>query len=303
MATDERLKRLSAGPAETEVMAGVDDIDRLLAHLDLREYEATALEHLLSLGRTTAPNLVEATGIPQARIYDVLEALADRGFVKIIPGRPKEYQPKPPATILDRAVENRRQSYASYRAEIADIREDFLATFEPIFEAASQDITPTEELFWVVDVGDPSETETRQLYHDATEEVCVLTKSFEYFQAVEPAVADALDRGVSVRVLMLDPPLLSDENRDIQESVLAHLRTTHADIDLRFSPDPLPWRGTLADPSMEYDRGRAILLVEEKDIPLHMRQAAVTENGSFVAGMKRYFDLIWDYESSAEPTT
>ena len=283
-------------------MAGADDVDRLLSHLDLREYEATALEHLLSLGRTTAPNLVEATGIPQARIYDVLEALADRGFVKVIPGRPKEYQPKPPAAILDRAVENRRQTYESYRAEIDDVREDFLTTFEPIFEAASEDITPTEELFWVVDVGEPSETETRRLYHDAAEEVCVLTKSFEYFDAVEPAVADALDRGVTVRVLMLDPPLLADDNRDIQESVRAHLAERYPTIELRFSPDPLPWRGSLADPSMEYDRGRAILLVEEKDIPLHMRQAAVTENGSFVAGMKRYFDLIWDYESAADPS-
>jgi len=36
---------------------------------------------------------------------------------------------------------------------------------------------------------------------------------------------------------------------------------------------------------------------EEKDIPLDMRQAAVTENGSLVAGMMRYFELIWEYES------
>jgi hypothetical protein len=28
-----------------------------------------------------------------------------------------------------------------------------------------------------------------------------------------------------------------------------------------------------------------------------MRQAAITDNGSFVAGMKRYFDLVWEYES------
>jgi hypothetical protein len=48
---------------------------------------------------------------------------------------------------------------------------------------------------------------------------------------------------------------------------------------------------------MDYETGIAIVLVEEKDIPLHMRQAAVTENGSFVAGLKRYFDLVWQYES------
>jgi hypothetical protein len=48
---------------------------------------------------------------------------------------------------------------------------------------------------------------------------------------------------------------------------------------------------------MDYETGTAIFLVEEKDVPLHMRQAAVTENGSFVAGMDRYFSLIWEYDS------
>jgi hypothetical protein len=33
-----------------------------------------------------------------------------------------------------------------------------------------------------------------------------------------------------------------------------------------------------------------------------MRQAAITDNGSFVAGMKRYFDLIWEYESVQRPS-
>jgi hypothetical protein len=32
-----------------------------------------------------------------------------------------------------------------------------------------------------------------------------------------------------------------------------------------------------------------------------MRQAAITDNGSFVAGMKRYFELIWEYESVWQP--
>jgi hypothetical protein len=72
-------------------------------------------------------------------------------------------------------------------------------------------------------------------------------------------------------------------------------------IDVRFSEELLPWRGTFIDPSMEYDSGEAIFLVEEPDVPNHKRQAALTENGSFVAGMKRYFDLIWDHESVTEP--
>lgn len=266
--------------------------------LDLTEYEATALEELLSLGRTTAPDLAEATGIPKARIYGVLESLAEAGYIKIIPGRPKAYQPKSPAEILDRAIENRRQEYEEYEERIDDIREEFLAEFRPRYERASEEITPTEELFYVVDVGEPSETETRELYHGAEREVNVLTKSLEYFERIEPALRDAINRGVSIRILFLDPDQLTAENREIQREIIDTLRTEYPEVEFRYSVKRLPWRGTLADPSMDYETGKAILLVEEKSIPLHMRQAAVTENGSFVAGMKRYFDLIWEYEST-----
>ncbi|WP_280537287.1 helix-turn-helix domain-containing protein [Halopenitus sp. POP-27] len=278
-------------------MATERDPSDLLETLDRTEYEERALERLLELGRTTAPDLSEATGIPKARIYGVLDELADAGYIKVIPGRPKQYQPKPPAAILDRAVENRRQSYESYRAEIESVREEFLETLGPLYERASEDISPTEELFHVVDVGDPSEAETRSLYRDAAERVDVLTKSFEYFESVEPAVADAIDRGRDLRVLFLDPSFLSAENAAVQERTVARLRDDYPDVAVRFSATRLPWRGTIADPSMAYDSGRAVLLVEEEEIPLHKRQAAVTENPSFVAGLERYFQLTWEYDT------
>lgn len=282
-------------------MTEADARSYLLERLDLREYEATALEELLALGRSTAPNLVEATGIPQARIYDVLASLGDKGYIKIIPGRPKEYQAKPPEEVLDRAVENRRQSFESYRQQVDEFREEFLETFEPIFQTASGDITPAEELFYVVDVGEPSEVETRALYHDAEMEIRVLTKSFEYFSDVEPAIREALDRGLSMRVLFVHPRHLTDANRDIQQEILERLSSEYSEIGYRFSDEPLPLRGTIVDPSMDYESGTAIFLVEEKDVPLYMRQAAITENGSFVAGMSRFFELIWQYESRDSP--
>ena len=276
----------------------MSDADDLLAHLDLREYETAALRELLTLGRSTAPNLAEATGIPRARIYEVLDELAGRGFVEVIPGRPKEYQAKHPEEILDRAVENERQDFESFRTEIDRVREEFVSTFGPLFERASGDVTPTEDLFHVVDVGEPSETETRQLYHDAEREVHVLTKSFAYLESVRPALEDALDRGIEIRVLMLDPSHLSADNREVQTEIYAELADSYPGIEVRFSNEKLPLRGTVADPSMDYESGKAILLVEEKDIPLSMRQAAVTDNGSFVAGLERLFDLIWEHDST-----
>jgi len=273
-----------------------DEPSRLLERLGLTEYEGTALSELLTIGRTTAPNLAEATGIPKARIYGVLDSLADAGYVKVVPGRPKEYQPRPPGEILDRAAENRRQEFEDFAREVDGMRDDFLAEFGPRYESASQDVSPTEELFHVVDVGDPSESETRRLYREADERVAVITKSFEYFEAVEPAFATAVDR-VAVDVLFLHPDRLEPENRSIQADTVDYLTAEYPAAGVRFSTGPLPWRGTLIDPSMDYEGGEAIFLVEEPDVPNHMRQAAITENGSFVAGLKRYVDLVWEHES------
>ncbi|WP_254534561.1 TrmB family transcriptional regulator [Halomarina litorea] len=267
--------------------------------LGLTEYERTALTELLSLGRTTAPTLAEAAGIPKARVYGVLDSLADEGYVKVIPGRPKHYQPHPPEEILDRAEENRRQDYEAFVGDIEAERESFLAEFGPRFERAGEDITAAEELFYVVDVGEPSERETRRIYHEADERVRVLTKAFEYFETVEPAVADAVDRGIDLRALLLHPDTLDPENRERQRDVVDHLRAAYPEVGIRYSTNALPWRGTLADPSMAYDTGEAILLVQEDDVPNYMRQAAITENGAFVAGLNRYFDLVWEYESDA----
>ncbi|WP_262177562.1 TrmB family transcriptional regulator [Haloarcula laminariae] len=265
----------------------------------LTEYETTAIEQLLTLGRTTAPNLAEATGIPKARIYGVLESLADRGFIKVIPGRPKEYQPKAPDEILDRAIENSRQSYEAFAADIEAGRDAFLSEYGPQFERASENISPTAELFHVVDVGEPSERETRRLYGDAEETLGIITNSFAYLDSVIGALEGAVERGVDVSVLFLHPDALPAEKAAVQAEMVERLASELPDVGIRFSTEKLPWRGTLVDPSMDYDGGEAILLVEEPDVPNHMRQAALTENGSFVAGMKRYFDLVWEYESAS----
>jgi sugar-specific transcriptional regulator TrmB len=283
-------------------MPDTRDTTELLDILDLTEYEAQALAGLIELGRTTAPDLSEATGIPKARIYGVLEELGDAGYIKIIPGRPKEFQAKPPETILEQAIENERQAYASYKQRLEQHKDEFLDRLAPVYDAGRSEISPTEELFYVVDVGDPSERETRTLYQEATDRIHVITKSFEYFDAVEPALADALDAGRTISILFLDPTLLESANRDIQRDIVDRIRADYPAIEFRFSATRLPWRGTIIDPSMAYESGQAIFLVEETDIPLHKRQAAVTENSSFVAGLNRYFELTWEHDTlDADP--
>lgn len=274
-----------------------DTGEDLFSLLDLTEYEAAALEELLLLGRTTAPDLAEATGIPKARIYGVLDSLSEAGYLRVIPGRPKRYEPHEPAAIADRAVENRRHAYERFREDVEAVEESFVDAYAPVRDRGIDELSPTEDLFHVVDVGEPSERETRRLFREAEEAVYVLTKSFGYVEAVEVAMREALDRGVDVDVLMLAPEHLSESNRQRQAEIRTLLAEEFPGVTVRVSDRVLPWRGTVADPSVAYDSGRGLLMVEQEDIPNHHRQAAVTENPSFVAGLWQYFDLLWRHES------
>ena len=274
-----------------------DTSEDLFSLLDLTEYEAAALEELLLLRRTTAPDLAEATGIPKARIYGVLDSLSEAGYLKIIPGRPKRYEPYEPSAIVDRAVENRRHAYERFREDVEAVEESFVEAYTPVRDRGVDELRPTEDLFHVVDVGEPSERETRRLFREADESVSVLTKSFGYVEAVEVAMRDALDRGVDVNVLMLAPRHLSESNRERQATIRGMLTEEFPAVSVRVVDRMLPWRGTLADPSLEYESGEGLLMVEQESIPNHHRQAAVTENPSFVAGFWQYFDLLWSHES------
>ena len=265
--------------------------------LDLTEYETDALEELLLLGRTTAPDLAQATGIPKARIYGVLDSLAEAGYIQVIPGRPKRYQPHDPADITDRAIENQRHAYERFREDVEAIQESFVDAYTPVRDRDTDELRPTEDLFQVVDVGEPSERETRRLFRDAETAVYTLTKSFGYIESVEVAMRDAVDRGVDVDVLMLAPNHLSAANRERQAAIRTTLLEEYPGVSLRVVDRVLPWRGTLADPSVSYESGEGLLLVEQEKIPNHHRQAAVTENPSFVAGFWQYFDLLWRHES------
>ncbi len=73
-----------------------------LKTIGLNLYERKLYTSLLALGNATAGELAEVSKVPRSRIYDVLESLADKGFVIIQPGRPIRYIAIEPKEALQR---------------------------------------------------------------------------------------------------------------------------------------------------------------------------------------------------------
>lgn len=78
-----------------------------LKQLGLNNYEIKAYVALVSSDRDSmqAAELSTASGVPMARIYDIMDSLEKKGFIKIGLGRPALYQ----FIVPDEALENYRR--------------------------------------------------------------------------------------------------------------------------------------------------------------------------------------------------
>ena len=84
------------------MVVGTKTFDSLRA-LGLNKYERNLWASLLSKGFSTVGELADLSNVPRSRCYDVLQSLADRGFVMIQPGKPMKYVAVPPREAFERA--------------------------------------------------------------------------------------------------------------------------------------------------------------------------------------------------------
>lgn len=77
-------------------------MDKLKA-IGLNLYERKLYAALIARGTSTAGELSEMAVVPRSRSYDVLESLAEKGFVVIKNAKPLQYVAVSPAEALDRA--------------------------------------------------------------------------------------------------------------------------------------------------------------------------------------------------------
>lgn len=71
-----------------------------LVRLGLREYEARIYIALVGLGEAPVRRIHEASGVPRPRVYDVLNALDQKGLIEIRRGSPLMYRAVPPAVVV-----------------------------------------------------------------------------------------------------------------------------------------------------------------------------------------------------------
>lgn len=264
-----------------------------LSNMGLNEYQASALAHLIHLGETKATNLSKASGVPNARIYGVLDELSQKGLLIVRPGRPALYSPLTPAEIADALVSASRQEIRQQLTIIEDYRDGFEEVASSIFmKAGTAEVRAG--LIRIVSVGNVSMDETRKMYRVAEKTLIISTRAMEYIDQVREDLEEAVEKSVDIKVIMRKPDSLSSNDASKQDANLTALKEVlGGDAQIKYSPE-VEIRGCVVDHEVG---GKALFLVEEEGVPFFLREAAVTSHPGVVKALGSMLMLKWKFDS------
>ncbi|MCU4719540.1 TrmB family transcriptional regulator [Halapricum hydrolyticum] len=173
----------SPGGIDAVVEESVD----LLQRFELTEYEAKSFVALSRIATGTAKEVAEVADIPQARVYDCMETLRDRGLVDIQQSTPRRFRASGP----DEAVATLDRQYTSH---LDRLRELFPRLESPAREDESVDV-------WVMEGSTEVSERLRELVLAAEDEVLLALAVEELLtDQLLAALDEAAERGVSVVV-------------------------------------------------------------------------------------------------------
>lgn len=211
-----------------------------LKSLGLTEYEAKAYLALLNRAELTAEEISATSKVPLPRVYGILEQLAEKGFIRILPGRPRRFEAYPPKRAFEQYVKFREKLMADEIKRMEEVFSDIEHSLEEIYWRTRLKIKPEELLEPLSDLYE-MEVKTRRIISEAREEILIFTELFSWFPKISRELRDAVDRGVRVRVLMCTSTVKAI-------SIARQLRGMG--VEVREAPESwYPARGTIVDSS------------------------------------------------------
>lgn len=99
-------------------MIGSSELMDALKGIGLNLYERKLWAALLAKGTATAGELSGIANVPRSRTYDVLQTLADKGFVIIQTAKPLRYVAISPSEALEKVKQRLREKYKEFEEKI-----------------------------------------------------------------------------------------------------------------------------------------------------------------------------------------
>jgi len=268
-------------------MIATEAILDALKQIGLNLYERKLWVSLLSRGTSTAGELSSLARVPHSRTYDVLESLAEKGFVMIQPSKPLKYIAVPPNEALERAKKKLREDMNTMIGSITRIQNSqILKELEKIYKKGFALLEPGE-MTGSLKGRDAMHQQLETIFKNAKNSIFILTtsKSLAVLHSIHgDALKKASDRGVKIRIAAS-----YEKNNPIAEKL-----KSFAEVRKISKPD-IVGRFFVVD-----DSHIVLALTDEEEV--HPTQdLALWSQSEHVAGdvLRPIFDLIWQKLESA----
>jgi sugar-specific transcriptional regulator TrmB len=259
-----------------------------LKQVGLTSYESEAYLALLSKSVMTAEEISEKTSVPITRVYGTLEQLMQKGFAKIVQGRPKRFHAVSPEQAKREYMTHLRQGFETQLLTIDETLRHLQRQVEPLYVQSHLQVKAEELLEPLSDLRN-MERRTIEYVKQAKDEVLISTALFSWLPRVKATLSDAAHKGVNVRVLM-------QMGESQQRNHLGEL--TKLGVQIRASPDPWhPVRGTLVD-----SKDLIFVIWAAEEAERHWNPIVYTPNHTKNPGLIRIFRESFLFRWANSPT-
>ncbi len=258
-------------------MKNNDELSMKLKAIGLTTYEIKTYTAMANSSEKdlTADDIHKLTSIPTPRIYDTIESLADKGLVKIIPGRPKRFKMLQPLEALNTFIKIKRQEYEKQLKILEDHAGEIAALLGEIR------INP-DELLEAYSSLEEMEYKTIELIANAKHSVDIFTNVFYWFPKVEQELSKAVERGVEVRVIMTT----KDEKA---VNIARNLNDIHINVKYIENQSVLV-RGTLVDDAFVV----FIIWISPKTREKYIYRPHFSSNPGIIELFSNNFEYLWE---------
>lgn len=259
---------------------------RRLQELGLNGYEARTYMVLHGRARSKALDVATRAEVPRQKIYEVLDSLAEKGFVQLIQEKTKLFSAIEPGLAVPAYVEMRQKQL---EAELAERGRAAVALVEELNSSHSEGLSGRGTLDYLRIIADPDQTaaQYRRLISNA---------EFEYLEfsrppyAVDPLeeklVRDARQRGVACRLLL--------EPHNLDPADLARLAEyEQVGVEVRQSAT-LPMKLAL------FDGKRGMIALLDPSFARPTWTAILFEHPGMAEAMKGLFEDYWKRAERAQ---
>jgi len=199
------------------MVASQETLDKL-EDIGLNMYERKIYSALLGRAVSTAGELSEMTNVPRSRAYDVLESLAEKGFVVIKSSKPMEYVSIPPEQAIENIKKQHQKDLEEKLGKLDEFKDsEAVEELEGLYDQGVELVDPAE-MSGSLKGNHQIHQHMGTMFQDAEHSIKIMTSEEglnDIYENHSDLLREAKDKGVSLKVLAP----VSDKNQEAFESL------------------------------------------------------------------------------------